>query len=71
MLTNDFTAKCFRCGIRVPAGTGVLSFTTAEHFKHWPEFPRKTGRTASLVEHPECHEEFRGTFYHHIYQPRI
>lgn len=67
IMHNEFPGKCYRCGLRVAKGAGIVSRPTSEHLKAWRVPSRRVG---SLVEHEECAKEFAGTYYHYIYLPR-
>lgn len=63
---NEFAGVCIRCGERVDAGEGTYRATASEDLRMWPQHNRRK----AIVEHAECHEQFKGTDAHHLYSPR-
>lgn len=64
-LVNRYPATCFRCGTRVEAQDGVLTFGGPAHPKpdthHSNNFPH--------VEHLTCHEKYKETLIHYRTNP--
>lgn len=67
--TNQFPSTCYRCGKKVAAGEGEVSYAKHDHRVAWPQIARL--RNITLVEHLDCARRYKGTFVHFQYQPEV
>lgn len=65
--TNKFKGKCIRCGKDVPAGEGVFYFGSGS--SPWPWRAHRFMRGIGICEHLTCHEKYKGTGTHYMFQP--
>lgn len=68
-MVNKFGGKCDRCGKRVAAGEGFLSFVD----KNGPNWNRPSGLDPdiALLEHAACKQKYAGTNIHHYHNPDV
>lgn len=66
-LPNRYPGTCIRCGDRVDAGAGVFTYGDAHNPYPWTQ--HRFQRNLPMVEHKDCHETWKDTSRHHLYDP--
>lgn len=68
-MPNRYAGDCFRCGLSVRAGDGLLYFPGIEDKDAWGRKFKESGSKA-LPQHVACAERFAGTTQHYLFDDR-